>query len=358
MRAIYFAATIGFLLFSGGCESPGTIGDDDTINDDDDVLDDDDDDDTSPQTIEDVFVQEGRPTDVLFVVDNSCSMQEEQAALAGHFEGYFQHLFAQNIDYHIGITVLDDWATQPPIGQLFGPTPYIDPETPDPVDAFVGNMTMGADGMGSCEVGLEATQRAVTAPMIDGPNAGFYREDARLAVIIVSDEVDGCIYGCDGTCWMPFLSWFTLLKDDNEESIHFTAIVGDEGIGCSSDWGVADSGDGYHEVINELGEEHALWHSICEQDWTPAMDAAGQWAAAVPTTFALGATPILGSLRVFLDLDGAEGPDPEFPIFEDDTYEEAHAFVYDADSNSLVFVQDTAPPGGAQLRVEYEVEGG
>lgn len=358
MHSIYFAAALGLLLLAGGCESTGTItDDDDTSHDDDDVLDDDDDD-TVPQTVEDVFVQEGRPTDVLFVVDNSCSMQEEQAALAGHFEGFFQHLFAHNIDYHIGITVLDDWATQPPVGALFGPTPFIDSGTPDPVNAFTANMTMGADGMGSCEVGLEATQRAVTAPLIDGPNAGFYREDARLAVVIVSDEVDGCIYGCDAICWMPFLSWFTLLKADNEESIHFTAIVGDEGTGCSSDWGVADSGDGYHEVVHELGEEHATWHSVCEQDWTPVMDEAGGWAAAVPTSFALTEIPLHGSLRVFLDLDGAAGPDAEFPIFEDDTYEEAHAFVYDSDSNSLVFVQDTAPPNGAQLRAEYELTGG
>jgi hypothetical protein len=354
MRIIHLAIYLGVLSLVCGCEEGGIIGDDDVLGDDDTSATGDDDD-AVAHTTEDLFVQEVQATDVLFVVDNSCSMMEEQVALTNYFAVLLQHLFDKRIDYHIGTTVLDDWNTQPPIGELYGSTPYIDTTTPDPILAFEANMTMGADGMGSCEVGLEAIQRAVTSPLIDGPNAGFYRPEARLAVVVISDEVDGCIYGCDAICWNPFIGWFTSFKADGEASVHFTAIVGDEKSGCSSSWGAADPGQGYLEVVEELGEDHAVWQSICAQDWTPVMHQVGGWAAGVPLSFALSETPIEGSLQAFLDLDGAAGPNAAFPIFEDESYEETHAFVYDGDSNSLVFVQATAPSNGAELRVEYEV---
>ncbi len=355
MRFITILLGMFLCAFTAGCEGSGRIVDDDTVADDDD---DDDvgDDDTSLPEVEDVFVQEADPTDVLFVVDNSCSMQEEQAALVTHFEPFLQRLVDVGIDYHIGITVLDDWATQPPIGQLYGSTRYIEPTTPDPVGSFTGNMTMGADGMGSCEVGMEATQRALSEPLVSEYNGGFYREEARLQVVVVSDEVDGSVYGCDAVNFNQFLPWFTGLKDE-EESLFFAAIVGDAKTGCKSTWGAADPGEGYHDVVELLGEESAIAFSICEQDWTPAMDQLGQWAAQVPISFPLSAIPHLGALRVYLDLDGPAGPTAEVEIYADPTYEDTYAFVYDVSLNSLEFTQDTAPPHGAQLRVVYQAEG-
>jgi len=348
----------GLLFICAGCPSGTLVVDD--VSGDDDVFGDDDtagDDDTSPPVTEDVFSQEVQPTDVLFVVDNSCSMQEEQEALVGHFEGFLQHVLDAGIDFHIGLTVLDDWQVQPPIGELFGSTTYIDPGTPDPMSAFSANMTMGADGMGACEVGLEAIRRAVTPPLVDGPNVDFYREEARLLAVVISDEVDGSIYGCEAIGYPEFIPWFTDFKSDGIESVFFAAIVGNHPDGCTSDWGAADAGRGYHEVVEALGVDHAFEQSICQQDWSLVMDQVGAWAAAVPTSFQLSEVPLEGTLQAFLDPDDVAGPDPEVEIFEDPTYQGDHAFVFDADLNSLEFRSDTAPPGGARLRVTYEVAG-
>jgi hypothetical protein len=356
-KTLCLAALFGFSAICVGCNS-GTLVDDDISGDDDTAGDDDTtgDDDTSPDVTEDVFVQQAQPTDVLFVVDNSCSMQEEQDALVGHFEGFLQHMVDTGVDFHIGITVLDDWQTQPPIGELFGNTAYIDPDTPEPMEAFAANMTMGADGMGACEVGLEATYRALTPPFVDGPNADFYREEARLAVFVVSDEIDGSIAGCEAIGDLEFTWWFMDLKPDGIESVYFAAIIGNYPNGCSSEWGEADPGRGYHEVAEALGWGHASEQSICQQDWSWVMDLVGEWAAAVPTSFELSEVPLEGTLDVFLDTDDL-GPEPEVEIFEDPTYQEEFAFVYDVESNSLDFQPNTAPPAGARLRVTYEVEG-
>jgi len=308
--------------------------------------------------LEDVFIQRtAEVSDILFVVDNSCSMQEEQQALMTNFWNFIQFFVDSGMDYHIGITVLDDHFSQPPIGQLLGATRFIDSETVDPVGAFTANMNMvGDDGYGACEVGLEASYRALTPPLVDGYNAGFYREEALLSIVIVSDEVDGSVNGCPAISYMEYIPWLTALKGAHSlDLIHFAAIVGDQPNGCDSSWGVADPGRGYYEVYTALGDEHATYFSICNQDWSEVMTKLGLEAAGLRTDFHLSLVPVEGTLQVFLDPDGVGGPEAEFEIFEDASYSSQYSFVYDRVSNSLQFTIDTMPPESAKLRVIYQV---
>jgi hypothetical protein len=294
--------------------------------------------------------------DVLFVVDNSCSMIEEQAALATHVETFIEALIDSAVDYHIGITVLDSWPGQPVVGELFGDPPYIDTTTQNPVTAFLANMTMGADGMGACEVGLEATYRCLTPPLVGGANDGFYREEAQLTVVVISDEVDASTTDeCDPSLgWTEFVPWFTTLKGASGiERVHFGAIVGDRPDGCTSDWGDAWPGDGYLDVVDALGPDHSTFHSICDQDWSQVMTDLGTITLGLNTSFPLAELPIPGTLQVFLDPDGG-GPEVEFQIYEDPTYSIDFAFVHDALANTLEFATHTAPPSGSTLRVTYQ----
>ncbi len=314
--------------------------------------------------LEDTFIQRtAEASDILFVVDNSCSMIEEQNALQTNFWNFIQFFVGSGLDYHIGVTVLDDYQGQPPIGQLYGSTRYIDNETPDPVGAFTANMTMGADGWGNCEVGLHASKLAVTPPLSDGYNAGFYREDALLSVIIVSDEDDGsywdseCSTGNGYTGYQEYIPWISAFKGSHSlDMIHFAAIVGDPINGCDGGigWGVAEAGDGYLDVVNALGEDHASFYSICEQDWSGVMTTLGMEAAGLRSSFHLSRVPVEGTLVAYLDLDG-EGGDEEFVIPEDPDHLQQHSYEYNRVSNSLDFSFDTMPPEDAVLRVVYQV---
>ncbi len=322
--------------------------------------------------LEDEFIQRtAEASDILFVVDNSCSMAEEQAALQQNFWNFIQFFVDSGLDYHIGITTLDDFSggfgfpAQWPVGQLFGSTRYIDNNTVDPVTAFTNNMTMGDQGYGACEVGLEATFRAVS-PSPDGYsdqyNAGFYRDAALLSVVIVSDEADGTTSPMECTDWasymgyQEFIPWITNLKGSHSiDMIQFAAIVGDSPSGCSSPWGDAERGAGYLEVVDGLGEDHATFFSICDQDWSDVMTQLGLEAAGLRTSFYLSLVPVEGTLEAYLDPDGADGPDEEIQIFEDPSYSQQYSFVYNRVSNSLDFTTDTMPPEGAKLRVVYQI---
>lgn len=342
------AAVAALLLV--GCSGSMSVGDDDTAAPQDD-------DSADTDRVEDRFIQDADPTDILFVVDNSCSMEEEQNALMANFWSFMQVLADSGLDYHIGVTVLDDWETQSPIGELLGEPPFIDSLTEDPLGAFsVLVADIGVEGVGQCEVGLEASYRALTDPLASGINAGFYREEARLTVVIVSDEADCSLSNdCVAIQWPEYVPWLTTLKGATGlEKIFFAAIAGDLPDGCTSSWGNAEPGHGYWDVSAALGEEHGSFFSICEHDWSPVMSELGQQAASMQTSFPLSQVPLPQTLEAFVDPDGEDGPDGEFPIYEDETFTQPYGYRYDADANALVFADDTRPAVGALLRVTYE----
>ncbi|MBM4369973.1 MAG: hypothetical protein FJ102_27435, partial [Deltaproteobacteria bacterium] len=56
----------------------------------------------------DVFQQNRKNTvDVLLVVDNSCSMVEEQGKLATNFESFIQYFDTADVDWQIGVITTD-----------------------------------------------------------------------------------------------------------------------------------------------------------------------------------------------------------------------------------------------------------
>lgn len=170
-----------------------------------------------------VPVEIRRNIDILFVIDNSGSMAEEQASLVANFPGFIEVL--QNIEgglpnVHIGVVTTDVGAgsriqncngngdngrlqNMPKDGTCEGPSDaYImDIADPDNVGQRITNYTdtqslaqtfsciaeLGTQGCGF-EQPLESAFRALRD--VDGNNAGFIREDAFLALIIISDEDD------------------------------------------------------------------------------------------------------------------------------------------------------------------------
>ncbi|MEZ4366319.1 MAG: VWA domain-containing protein, partial [Kofleriaceae bacterium] len=151
--------------------------------------------------------------DLLFVIDNSGSMQQEQANLAANFPGFIAVLEASGLDYRVGVTTTGrDYAYQlaTPIGaiamdqdggdngHLLAPSgcgmtrPWIEQADADPAGTFACLAAVGTSGP-SDEMPLGALRDALEDRMLDGSNAGFLRPDALLAVVILTDE-DDCSY--------------------------------------------------------------------------------------------------------------------------------------------------------------------
>jgi hypothetical protein len=151
-----------------------------------------------------------KDVDVLFVVDNSNSMAQEQKNLAANFPKFIDKLDQAGIDYHVGVVSSDLGAGNYGLpscevaggdgGKLWN-TPNVAGCKP-PADPWISKTNApGGDvkgafsciaqiGTGGCgfENTLESARRALDPTL--NVNPGFLRKDAALAVVMLTDEDD------------------------------------------------------------------------------------------------------------------------------------------------------------------------
>jgi hypothetical protein len=249
--------------------------------------------------------------DILFVVDNSGSMQEEQTNLGANFPKFIDVLNAYmtgagaGLDYHVGLTTtsLSDGAPPIPLpiplpvamaddGAMRNQSscgmtrPWIERTDNNPAMQFSCVAKVGTDGSGH-EQPLSAAKLALTDRIADGKNAGFLRPDALLAVVILTDEDDQS----DDASMNPiaveqFISTFDSVKGDHAKWA--TAVIAGPGPGqCMSAFGSAEEGVRLKDFVTKSGQQ-AIFSSICEGDLAKALDEALHTFQAACDSFPIG----------------------------------------------------------------------
>lgn len=178
-------------------------------------------------------------TDILFVIDNSGSMEEEQEKVAAQLSTFVETLASSPVenDFQVGVVTTGisvnaesclsgerrlieypDESGRLQLGKDADGNVASDStrrilgfDDPDLIDQFALLVHQGTTGSGQ-EMGLEAMRLALSEPLIlqqpdagTPGNAGFLRPGARLLVVIVSDEDD---------CSDPEKTTLTLVTSD------------------------------------------------------------------------------------------------------------------------------------------------
>lgn len=152
-------------------------------------------------------------TDILFVIDDSGSMAEEQEKVAAQLEGFVSALASGPVenDFRVGVVTTaitanvglcgndqagEIWDYPDASGRLQpatlrgedepGPT-ILSHDDPDLLERFAALVRRGTGGSGQ-EMGLEAMRRALSGQL--GEQQAFLRPGARLLVVVVTDEDD------------------------------------------------------------------------------------------------------------------------------------------------------------------------
>lgn len=287
--------------------------------------------------------------DILWVIDDSNSMEKEQDLLGGGFSAFADAMEQSNTDFHLGVisTSFDENGGG---GVLVGDPPYLTTADPGYKDEFVSRAQLGTGGSDK-EKGLEAATFALGPTMVygGGPNDGFLRPDAQLLVVFVSDEEDCSDRGALGNqpsddCYLqadklaPTAVYIQELRDlkDDRNDINVGAIVGLASSQCDE---VEATGDRYAEVALAMG---GLVGDLCSADWSGIMGRLGLNAGGIRESFKLtkGAQP--DTLVVYVD---------EVEVAQDAT----NGWTYDESTWFITFHGDAIPPRGSTVTAEYTV---
>ncbi|HEY3451142.1 MAG TPA: choice-of-anchor D domain-containing protein [Myxococcales bacterium] len=307
----------------------------------------------------DTFTQNTEPkTDVLFVVDNSGSMSDKQAFLGSNARAFIQQANLTNNDYQVAVIAMEwsgtadtgfpkkaDSASAFPgsninPGEFFGNPKIVKRADADPAGELEKNIKIGNCCADAKESGLEAAKVALTNPLIGDPtkpNSTFVREDAKLAIIALSDEED---QGASQNV-QYYIDLFQNLKGVHNTSMFaFHAIAGDTPDGCSATVsGVsisAAAGQRYKEATT-LG--NGIFKSICTTDWGTIAKDIGLDAFTARLQYTLTRACDVATLKVKVNgTQQSAGVD----------------YDYDSPSNSIVFKNTSSPPPGATITAEYD----
>lgn len=295
--------------------------------------------DLNPPTQLDIIKQVVTPeVDVLWVIDDSCSMSEEQRLLRDNFPVFMEFFLDSGLDWHIGITTTD---TDPggERGRLVRRAGfrYLDPTVNDPIGIFSEMANLGTNGSGD-EKGRRAAWLALTDPLKSTDNRGFYRDQASLHVIVISDELD---YSANQPTQNEFINFLTTLKED-PEMVTFSSIVGPRN-GCVT----AVAGSDYIAVTEAVG---GISYSICETDWTPVLEQLGLQATGLKREYFLSEVPIADTLEVTV-VDGEYTYDGALDVCDPSTGC-AFTFTYNPVRNSI-FLTDFVPNPLADVEIRY-----
>lgn len=270
--------------------------------------------------------------DILFVVDDSGSMAEEQRNLASNFPMFvnilnaYETASARNLDYRLAVTTTSmDYVlnltylvngsaqrqevvpVNPQNGSFVssascGVSSWINSTDSDVASKFACVADVGVEG-GGFEMPLLAVERAVAA---DGPNPGFLRDDALLAVVILTDEDDCSVHrttasldvgevasGCSNEACIEreirsrLDAWAGDCQGRSDSVQSFIASIDTAAGGrerwagaviagpndCTSAFGEAADGRRLREFVSESGD-NVVFSSICEGDLAGALGTA------------------------------------------------------------------------------------
>jgi len=282
---------------------------------------------------EDRIVQVTTPmVDVLWTIDNSCSMADEQSALTQNFLTFMNFFLGSGLDYHVGvISTDDDDAAHQGRLQEVALARWIDDETQDPISVFAGMASLGTSGH-SDESGRATTYRAIELKK-DTYNDGFIREEAGLHIIVISDEQDSS--SNDPISKGEFISYLNTLKP-TEEMVTFSSIVQPPNCGFC---GGGSAGTHYIDVTNSVGG--ILW-DINEPDWSTVLEQLGVQAAGLKREFFLSELPVIDTIEVWIEENGAV-----FQFLEGDDW------TYNVNRNSVVF-NEYIPDPLSEIYITYD----
>ncbi len=257
--------------------------------------------------------------DILWVMDNSGSMSDEQQALSDNFDAFISDFITRNIDFQMAITTTDGRRNS---GQMVGDSDELTSiAAANNVNRFMNNFTdqinVGIRGSGD-EMGIETSK-----DFFDNYRS-WAREDAYLIVVYISDEEDNSRGFVN-----DYISNLQSLKA-SAGMVKAYSIVTTE-LDPNKQW--ESVGERYMEVSRATGGEIASIH----QDFHETLSGFGFKILDLLDSFPLSGVPVGTELSVTVN-----------------NQELAQGWTYDETSRSIKFDENAIPNEGEIIIAYYQ----
>jgi hypothetical protein len=334
----------------------------------------------------DSFLQQGAAAvDVLWVIDNSGSMAPRQETLARNMQAFVSRFTLNKTDYRLAVTTTDAFRER---GQFVGTPAIVTPQTPNPAATFSRNVRVGIDGS-PFEVGLETALLAVE--MQKQSNADIVKKCQSAC-----QPADGaCKSACETKSEFPFLRngaylYIVFLSDEDDKGqqdtrFYFRAIETAKGLGndgtvttaaivgnAPNNSCGAKLGSRYLALSQLTGGEVG---SICDENFAATLRKLATNAVGLRRKFALQEKPNPTTIQVEVSFPCDVEPDALAACAEIKREAcstnsgsaaqlrcipkagEIDGWLYNAETNSVVFDGDAVPGVNSKVSVKYFLQG-
>lgn len=280
--------------------------------------------------------------DILFVVDNSGSMMPHQDNLATNVAKFTSELTKSSfIEYNIGVITTDGGYGNDCCGKLVGNPRVVHKKTPNLNTVLARNFRVGTDGSAN-EMVFDLVKLALTNPNLSNWNAGFYRPDATLALMFITDAEDQSDKLDDRSFYQFLLS---LKGGKASKVLAYGAIVpSNDTMNCSRD-------DGYTKPVRIERFLEALPNNknnvinLCDPDYGTRLANLAKSIVDEVSTIRLTQVPYVPSIKV-------KWGSIELPA------DIEKGWAFDSKQNAIILgkgIDWTAQPSGTQLAISYDV---
>ncbi len=295
------------------------------------------------------------PVDVVFVVDDSNSMEASQALVAAAIPSLTGAFAESGVAWRAAVTTtdIDDVARRGRFAPI-GPGGQVWTEDAGQLAAGIGVGIVGSN----LERGLEAAWYALTPPLATHDNDGFRREEARLAIVIVSDEDDcsdeGALLGAEPAACTSAIASLVPVEDYVARFGDLVAEPGDVGLWALVETGVSAEhagcggptpGTRYIDAARGTAGEVA---PLCG-DLGPVLAEFGRQMRGERAAFRLGRTPD----RSTLDVVKVAADGTETPLVDDPANLDGYSYV--AAANTIRLWGPARPGPGETITATYSV---
>ncbi|MEM7646168.1 MAG: hypothetical protein AAF203_04600 [Pseudomonadota bacterium] len=276
--------------------------------------------------------------DILFIIDDSGSMDTYQRKLAENSKLFIDQFFKSKfINFHIGVTtasvdIPDSVAGDGKLHLVDGYT-YVDRTTADKEIVLAKMLNVGISGLWQEEF-FSIHQLALSPGMLQGFNQGFYRDAAQLAIFVLTDTEDQSQFSAQSS-----YDFLLDLKDQDDTKLHYVAAIIDDGASCT---GEAERPRKIKQMI-ELHDTRGYQMDLCKNDYGSDMaQVAANLVRAVSTIY-LEELPDVRTLKVTYG-------DIVIPNDRD------KGWVYDADLNAIYLSPniEILDPKPQELSITFE----